>query len=139
VGVRFSGRRSCRGPGSSSRSPGVCFGGQKASRRAKRRSSTVGRRSPVEQAAPAGEGRGGGAVPTWGRAGGGAGTQRRWLGRPESEGWRRTVGRREERAGGGCRRQTRADGRRLAEAGGRGRDRAGGRPGKKGNSCSSSC
>jgi hypothetical protein len=29
----------------------------------------VGRRSSVEQTAPAGEGRGGGAVPTWGRAG----------------------------------------------------------------------
>jgi hypothetical protein len=29
----------------------------------------VGRQSSVEQTAPAGEARGGGAVPTWGRAG----------------------------------------------------------------------
>jgi hypothetical protein len=45
------------GGGGSSSTPGAHFEGQKVSRRAKRRFSAVGRRSSVEQTAPAGEGK----------------------------------------------------------------------------------
>jgi hypothetical protein len=66
VGARFQREEVMSGAGELEPFTGSPFWGQKASRRAKRRSSMVGRRSSVEQAAPAGEGQGGGAVPVWG-------------------------------------------------------------------------
>jgi hypothetical protein len=56
-----------------------------------------------------------------GRAGAAAWTQQRWLGQPKSEGRRRTVGRREEMAGGGCRGMCTGGGRRIGAQCTRGR------------------
>jgi hypothetical protein len=93
------------------------FGGRRARRRAKRRSLAVGGRA--QGCGLLRSGRAGAAVQF--RSGGRAGAVQRRSGKPESEGRRRTVGRREEMVGGKCRWRCTRDGRRARAALGKAR------------------